>query len=113
MLEIDPASQDALNALTEAKVALLQQGVDDLNASITDGLSSVADPAAYAEFVSRLLEGTDFTIDLPFVSDYGTAENANTSGITFFQPRSARRLYGVAGRAFDRASGLDLLLRAE
>lgn len=83
MLEIDPASQDALNALTEAKVALLQQGVDDLNASITDGLSSVADPAAYAEFVSRLLEGTDFSVDLPFVSDYGAAENANTNGITF------------------------------
>jgi hypothetical protein len=83
MLEIDPASQDALNALTEAKVALLQQGVDDLNASITDGLSSVADPAAYAEFVSRLLEGANFSVDLPFVSDYGAAENANSSGITF------------------------------
>lgn len=83
MLEIDPASQDALNALTEAKVALLQQQADDLKDSIAIGLASAQDPAAYAEYVSSLLEGIDFTIDLPFVSDYGAAENANTSGITF------------------------------
>ncbi len=83
MLEIDPASLDAQNALAEARIALLQQGVDELNTSITNGLSSVTDPAAYAEYVSSLLEGIDFTIDLPFVSDYGAAENANTSGITF------------------------------
>lgn len=83
MLEIDPASQDALNALTEAKVALLQQQADDLKDSIAIGIASAQDPAAYAEYVSSLLEGKDFTIDLPFVSDYGAAENANTSGITF------------------------------
>lgn len=83
MLEIDPASQDALNALTEAKVALLQQQADDLKDSIAIGIASAQDPAAYAEYVSSLLEGIDFTIDLPFVSDYGAAENANTSGITF------------------------------
>jgi len=83
MLEIDPASLDAQNALAEARIALLQQGVDELNTSITNGLSSVTDPAAYSEYVSSLLEGIDFTIDLPFVSDYGAAENANTSGISF------------------------------
>jgi hypothetical protein len=83
MLELDPASQDALNALTEAKVALLQQQADDLKDSIANGLASAQDPTAYAEYVSRLLEGTDFSVDLPFVSDYGAAENANTSGITF------------------------------
>ncbi|MEN6417575.1 MAG: DUF5050 domain-containing protein [Clostridiaceae bacterium] len=83
MLELELGSQDAQNALAEARIALLQHGVDDLNTSIANGLSSVADPAAYAEYVSRLLEGTDFSVNLPFVSDYGAAENANTSGISF------------------------------
>lgn len=83
MVEIDPSSQEAQNALAEAQVALLGRQVDGLNASIESSLASVADPAAYAEYVSRLLEGVDLTVSLPFVSDYGAAENANTSGISF------------------------------
>lgn len=83
MLELEPGSQDALNALTEANLLRLQADADALNAAIGRGLASAQDPAAYAEFVSRLLEGKDFSVDLPFVSDYGAAENANTSGISF------------------------------
>ena len=83
MVEIDPASQDAQNALAEAEIALLQLQVDGLNASLESGLASVPDPAAYAEYISSLLEGTDLTVSLPFVSDYGAAENANVNGITF------------------------------
>ena len=83
MVEIDPASQDAQNALAEAEIALLQLQVDGLNASLESGLASVPDPAAYAEYISSLLEATDLTVSLPFVSDYGAAENANVNGITF------------------------------
>lgn len=83
MLELEPGSQDALNALTEANYLRLQADADALNAAIGRGVSEAEDTAAYAEFAARLLEGLDVSFDVPFVSDYGAAENANTSGITF------------------------------
>lgn len=83
MLELEPGSQDALNALTEANFLRLQEDADALNAAIGRGVSEAEDTAAYAEYVTRLLEGLDVALDVPFVSDYGAAENANTSGITF------------------------------
>ena len=83
MVEIDPASQDAQNALAEAEIELLKRQVNALNASVESGLASVPDPAAYADYISNLLEGTDLTVNLPFVSDYGAKENANANGITF------------------------------
>lgn len=83
MLELEPGSQDALNALTEANYLRLQADADALNAAIGRGVSEAEDTAAYAEFAARLLEGLDVSFDVPFVSDYGAAENVNTSGITF------------------------------
>lgn len=83
MLELEPGSQDALNALTEANFLRLQVDADALNAAIGRGVSEAEDTAAYAQYAARLLEGLDVTFDVPFVSDYGAAENANTSGIPF------------------------------
>ena len=95
MLEIDPESEDAYYAQTEMRILFIKSNIDQLSDMLEKGAEHVNDPAGYTEWVSRYLENTDFTVNIPFTSDYASQDEINTVGITSGNQTNSAKYNGI------------------
>lgn len=82
MIQIDPANREAYYLGAEIRMLMLQSGFDEMNKMLLKGVENLKDPADYLNWISTLMENSDFTLDIPFLSDFSSPDEINRYGIT-------------------------------